>query len=169
MRKLVIGLALAALVLPASALAGGWATAGVGPPPDDMGPGQTWDAKITVLQHGNPETPLMGVVPTLTIKNGATTKTFEAKPTDEPGVYIAEVVFPRAGTWSYSVYDGFTQYDGAREHTFKPVAIGVAGDGGGGGFPTLTVTAVIAAILGLAALLYLLARRLRVRAPAPTH
>jgi hypothetical protein len=169
MRKLVIGLTLAAFLLPASALAGGWATAGVGPPPDDMGPGQTWDAKITVLQHGNPETPLMGVVPTLTIKNGATTKMFNAKPTDEPGVYIAEVVFPRAGTWSYSVYDGFTQYGGAQEHTFKPVSIGVAGDGGGGGFPTLTVTAVIAAILGLAALLYLLARRLRVRAPAPTH
>lgn len=169
MRKLLIGLALAALVLPASAIAGGWATAGVGPPPDDMGPGQTWDAKITVLQHGNPETPLMGVVPTLTIKNGGTTKTFKAKPTDEPGVYIAEVVFPRAGTWSYSVYDGFTQYGGARAHTFKPVTIGGAGDGGGGGFPVLTVTAVIAVMLGLVALIYLLARRLRVRAPAPTH
>jgi hypothetical protein len=169
MRKLLIGLTLAALVVPASAFAGGWATAGVGPPPDDMGPGQTWDAKITVLQHGNPETPLMGVVPTLTIKNGATTKTFTAKPTDEAGVYIAEVVFPRAGTWSYSVYDGFTQYGGAQSHTFKPVTIGGAGDGGGGGFPVLPVTAVIAAMLGLAALLYLLARRLRVRAPAPTH
>jgi hypothetical protein len=169
MRKLLIGLTLAVLVLPAGALAGGWATVGLGPPPDDMGPGQTWDAKITVLQHGNPETPLMGVVPTLTIKNGATTKTFTAKSTDEPGVYIAEVVFPRAGTWSYSVHDGFTQYGGARAHTFKPVSIGGSGDGGGGGFPVLPVTAVIAALLGLAALLYLLARRLRVRAPAPTH
>jgi hypothetical protein len=169
MRKLLFGLTLAVLLLPASALAGGWATAGVGPPPDDMGPGQTWDARITVLQHGNPETPLMGVVPTLTIKNGATSKTFKAKPTDEPGVYIAHVVFPRAGTWSYEVYDGFSQYGGAQTHRFKPVTIGVADDGGGGGFPTMTVTAVIAAMLGLAALLYLLARRFRVRAPAPTH
>ena len=167
MRKLLIVLSLAALALPASAIGGGWATAGVSPPPDDMGPGQTWDARITVLQHGNPETPLMGVVPTLTIKNGSTAKTFKAKSSDEPGVYIAHVVFPSSGKWSYSVYDGFTQYGGAQTHTFAPVSIGVAGDDGG--FPTMTVTAVIALLLGLAAVLYLLARRLRVRAPAPTH
>ena len=169
MRKLLYVLTLAALAVPATALAGGWATAGVGPPPDDMGPGQTWDARITVLQHGNPETPLMGVHPTLTIKNGSTSKTFKAKPTDEVGVYIAHVVFPRAGKWEYSVYDGFTRYGGAQTHTFAPVSIGVAGDDGGGGFPTMTVTAVIACLLGLAAVLYLLARRFRVRAPAPTH
>jgi hypothetical protein len=167
MRKLLIGLSLAALVLPAGALGGGWATAGVPPPPDDMGPGQTWDARITVLQHGNPDTPLMGVVPTLTIRNGATAKTFKAEPSDEAGVYIAHVVFPRTGKWSYSVYDGFTQYGGAQTHTFAPVSIGVGGDGGG--FPVLTASAVIAFLLGLAALLYFLARRLRVRAPAPTH
>jgi hypothetical protein len=167
MRKLLIGLALVALAVPTSAAAGGWATAGVAPPPDDMGPGQTWDARITVLQHGNPETPLMGVVPTLTIKNGSTSKTFEAAATDEPGVYIAHVVFPRTGEWSYSVNDGFTQYGDARTHTFAPVSIGGAGDGGG--FPVLTATAVIALLLGLAAVLFLLARRLRVRAPAPTH
>ncbi len=167
MRKLVIGLALAALALPASALGGGWATAGVSPPPDDMGPGQTWDARITVLQHGNPDTPLMGVIPTVTIKNGSTSKTFEATRTDESGVAIAHVVFPTTGKWSYSVYDGFTQYGGAQTHTFAPVSIGVAGDSGG--FPVLTATAVIALLLGLAAVLYLLARRLRVRAPAPTH
>ena len=167
MRKLVIGLALAALAVPASATAGGWATAGVSPPPDDMGPGQTWDARITILQHGNPDTPLMGVVPTLTIKNGSTTKTFKATTTDESGVAIAHVVFPTTGKWSYAVYDGFTQYGGARTHTFAPVSIGAAGDGGG--FPVMTASAVIALLLGLAAVLFLLARRLRVRAPAPTH
>jgi hypothetical protein len=167
MRKLLIGLALAALALPASAAAGGWATAGVSPPPDDMGPGQTWDARITVLQHGNPDTPLMGVVPTLTIKNGSTSKTFTATPSDEAGVYIAHVVFPRTGKWSYSVHDGFTQYGGAQTHTFAPVTIGAAGDSGG--FPVLSATAVIAVLLALAAMLFLLVRRIRVRAPAPTH
>jgi hypothetical protein len=167
MRKLLIGLALAALALPASAAAGSWATAGVSPPPDDMGPGQTWDARITVLQHGNPDTPLMGVVPTLTIKNGSTSKTFTAEPSDEAGVYIAHVVFPRTGKWSYSVYDGFTQYGGAKSHTFAPVTIGAADDGGG--FPVLPATAVIAVLLALAAMLFLLVRRVRVRAPAPTH
>ena len=134
-----------------------------------MGPGQTWDARIKVLQHGNPDA-LEGVVPTLTIKNGSTSKTFARSRPDEPGVYIAQVVFPSTGKWSYSVHDGFTQYGGAREHTFAPVSIGgpVAGTGGDG-FPVMTATAVIALLLGLSAVLFLLARRLRVRAPAPTH
>jgi hypothetical protein len=167
MRKLLIGLAVAALAVPASAAAGGWATVGVGPPPDDMGPGGTWDAKATILQHGNPETPLMGVIPTLTIRNGSTTKTFKGTPTDANGVSTIKVVFPSAGKWSYSVYDGFTQYGGATQHKFPPVTIGAGGDGGG--FPTLTVTSGILALMGIAFALYLLSRRIRVRAPAPTH
>jgi hypothetical protein len=167
MRKLLIGLAVAALAFRAGAPSGGWATVGLGPPPDDMGPGGTWDAKMTILQHGNPETPLMGVIPTVTIRNGSTTKTFKGTMTDEEGVSIAKVVFPSAGTWSYAVYDGFTEYGGATTHTFAPVTIGAAGDGGG--FPTMTVTTVLAALMGTALVLFLLARRFRVRAPAPTH
>lgn len=167
MRKLLIGLAVAALAAPASAVAGGWATVGLGPPPDDMGPGGTWDAKATILQHGNPETPLMGVIPTLTIRNGSTTKTFKGTPTDANGVSTIKVVFPSAGKWSYEVYDGFTMYGGAKSHTFAPVTIGAGGDGGG--FPTLTVASVLLALVGIAFALYLLSRRVRVRAPAPTH
>lgn len=167
MRKLLIGLAFAALALPTGAAAGGWATVGLGPPPDDMGPGGTWDAKMTILQHGNPETPLMGVIPTVTIQNGSTTKTFKGTMTDEEGVSVAKVVFPSAGEWSYAVYDGFTEYGGATTHTFAPIMIGAAGDGGG--FPTMTVTTVLAALMGTALVLFLLARRIRVRAPAPTH
>jgi hypothetical protein len=167
MRKLLIGLALAALAVPAGATAGGWATVGLGPPPDDMGPGGTWEAKMTILQHGNPETPLMGVIPTVTIRNGSTTKTFKGTMTDEDGVSVAKVVFPSAGKWSYTVFDGFTEYGGATTHTFAPVTIGPAGDGGG--FPTMTVTTVLAALMGTALALFLLARRIRVRAPAPTH
>jgi hypothetical protein len=167
MRKLLIGLAVAALTLPASAAAGGWATAGVGPPPDDMGPGDTWNAKVTILQHGNPETPLMGVTPTLTIRDGSTTKTFKGTTTDENGVSTVKVVFPSAGKWSYAVYDGFTEYGGATTHKFPAVTIGAGGEGGG--FPTVTVTSVILMLIGIAFALYLLSRRVRVRAPAPTH
>jgi hypothetical protein len=168
MKRLLVGLAFAALALPASALAGGWATAGVGPPPDDMGPGQTWDAKVTILQHGNHDTPLMGVVPTLTIRKGSISKTFKGTTTDAAGVSTIKVVFPSAGTWSYAVYDGFSEYGGATTHKFPPVMIGAAGDSGGG-FPTMTVTSVLLALMGMALVLYLLARRVRVRAPAPTH
>jgi hypothetical protein len=167
MKRLLIAVAAAALALPASAVAGGWATAGVGPPPDDMGPGQTWDAKVTILQHGNPETPLMGVTPTLTIRKGSVSKTFTGTETNLAGESTIKVVFPSSGKWTYAVYDGFTQYGGAKTHTFAPVTIGAADDGGG--FPTTTVAAVLAALVGLALVLYLLARRVRVRAPAPTH
>ena len=167
MRRLLIAMILVMLALPASAVAGGWATVGVGPPDDGVGPGDTWDAQLTVLQHGNPETPLAGLSPTVTITNGKTTKTFKAAPTDATGVYVAHVVFPSAGKWSYEVYDGFTQYGGAQTHKFPSVTIGAAGDSGG--FPTMTVTWVIVLLLGLGVLTYVLARRLRVRAPAPTH
>jgi hypothetical protein len=167
MKRLLIGLALVALALPASALAGGWATAGVGPPDDGIGPGDTWNAKVTILQHGNPETPLMGVIPTLTIKNGSTTKTFKGTKTDADGVSVIKVVFPSAGKWSYAVYDGFSEYGGATTHKFAPVTIGAGGDSGG--FPTMTVTAVVLALMGTAFVLWLLSRRIRVRAPAPTH
>ena len=38
-----------------------------------------------------------GLMPTLTIR-GPETRTFSAKPTGTPGVYVAEVVFPAAGS-----------------------------------------------------------------------
>jgi YtkA-like len=157
MRRLLVSLTLVALVLPAGALAGGWATAGLAPP-DDVGAGDTWNAQITVLQHG--QTPLEGVEPSVTIKNGSTSKTFAAMPTDEPGVYEAKVVFPTTGKWSYVVDDGFGQ-----THSFAPVSI----DSGGGGLPFFAIIGIGALALGAIALMYLLARRVRVRAPAPSH
>lgn len=164
MKKLLIGLALVALATPVTASAGGWATAGLAPPPEGVGPGDTWKANITILQHG--QTPLDGVTPTVTIRQGKTSKTFTAKPAGEPGKYVANVVFPSGGTWEYVVYDGFTQYGGAKEHSFAPVTIGGSD---GGGLPFLAIIGL--AILGLGGLaaLYVLARRVRVRAPAPAR
>ena len=124
MRRLVLVLATAAVALAAAgtALAGGWATVGVSPgPPDGGGPGSTWNVNLEVLQHGR--TPLDGVVPTITIRNSDSgeTQAFTAKPTGEPGMYAAKVVFPTKGTWEYTINDGFSQ-----THTFKPIAIGDA-------------------------------------------
>ena len=129
MRKLFIaGLLAASLAVVGSAGAGGWATAGVAPPAD-VSAGETWNAEITVLQHGR--TPLAGVKPTLTIRNaaGGETKTFAAEPTDRAGVYEAKVVFPSSGSWSYEVYDGFVQYGGADTHKFGAVEIGESSGG----------------------------------------
>jgi hypothetical protein len=130
MRKVLIAVfASAALALPGAAAAGGWATAGLGPPDDGLGAGDTWNARVTILQHGR--TPLSGIEPTVTIRNDeGTTRTFPARPTGEAGVYEAKVEFPSGGTWSYEVYDGFEQYGGAQTHRFGPVTIGPgSGDG----------------------------------------
>lgn len=165
MKRLLISLALVALAAPAGAFGGGWATAGLSPPDGGVGAGDTWNAEVTILQHG--VTPLSGVSPTVTIRNKAigSSKTFAATPTDKPGVYLAKVVFPSEGTWSYEVYDGFGEYGGAKTHTFGAVSIGA---GGGDSLPFFAIIGIGALALGVIVLL-LLSRRVRVRAPAPSH
>lgn len=164
MKRLLIPLALVALAAPSSALAGGWATAGLSPPDGGVGAGDTWNAKVTVLQHG--ETPLSGISPTVTIRNKTTgeAKTFAAKPNGEAGVYTAKVVFPSEGSWTYEVYDGFSQYGGAKTHTFGAVDIGA---GGGNSLPFIAIIGFGGLALAAVVLLYWLSRRVRVRAPAP--
>jgi hypothetical protein len=109
----------AALVLPTAAIAGGWATVGFDPPPEDLAPGQAWQVDLEILQHGR--TPLEGVQPQVIVqpKEGGKPVSFLAKPTDEPGVYRATVVFPSAGTWMLSVDDDF-----AATHRFPAVQVG---------------------------------------------
>ena len=170
MRRLILGSLIAAALLPAGvASAGGWATAGVGPPPDGgIGAGDTWNAQITILQHGNPTTPLVGVKPTLTIKNDSgKTMTFPAKPTKKAGLYVANVKFPSGGEWRYEVYDGFTQYGGAKTHTFGAITVGGPGSSdGASSFPLLPSLGGAALVLLAAAGLLLLIRRQRRTAPA---
>lgn len=146
------------LVLAAPAAAGGWATAGLGPPDGGLGAGDTWNAEITLLQHG--VTPLDNVQPAVIIRNGKTEKRFAATPTGKPGVYVAKVKFPSSGKWTYLVDDGFS-----RTHSYAPVQIGP----GGGGGSTLPVWPFVvgAMLIALAAAVFL-ARRVRpVAAPAP--
>ena len=120
MRRVLIALPiLAVLALAPAALAGGWATVALDSTPDGTAPGQKWDVNITVLQHGR--TPLEGVTPTVTIRNGDSDKTFTATATKEPGVYRASVTFPSEGKWTYVVHDGFVMN---QAHSFPPVDIG---------------------------------------------
>lgn len=114
----------AALIAPATALAGGWATVGLSSLPDGTRPGEEWVVDITVLQHGR--TPLEGIQPRLLLKaaNGGAEDAFAARPTERPGVYRARVVFPSAGEWTYSVDDDFSQV-----HQLGSVRIGAGGAG----------------------------------------
>ncbi len=157
MRALVV--LIVALVLAAPAAAGGWATAGLGPPPPGTGVGDTWNAEVTILQHG--QTPLEGATPAVIITNAETgvTKRFAAKPTGKPGVYQAKVVFPSGGEWNYAVYDGFTAYGGAKTHTFAPIQVG--GGTASSAFPLVETIGGVAVALVLAAALFLLVRRQR--------
>jgi hypothetical protein len=142
----------AALVLAAPAAAGGWATAGLGPPDSGLGAGDTWNAQVTILQHG--VTPLVGVSPVVKISKGGETHDFPAAPTSEAGVYLAKVEFPSEGSWTYQVDDGFSQ-----THSFAAVQIGAGGGDGGFTVPDWT-WALAAAAAGLL-VLFLIARRPR--------
>jgi hypothetical protein len=164
MKKLLLVLAVAAFAVPVAS-AGGWATVGLSSlPPAGLPANHDWPVDITVLQHG--QTPLAGVTPIVRIRDdgGNVVKSFTATPTGKTGVYHAVVKFPGEGTYSYEVYDGFTQYGGAQTHTFKPVVIG----GADGGFPYGWLALALGLAAALAAATILTLRR-RNPEPQPVH
>jgi len=155
MKRLLLGLAVAGLLLPAAALGGGFATVQLSSLPAGTVAGGTWTPTLTILQHG--VTPLDGLQPAVRITDGGgKTSTFAAKPAGAPGTYVAEVAFPAAGTWRYEIWDGFSQ-----THTYSPVTIGGGGDAS---FPTAPVGGIVLAALALAGALVVLLRR---RRPGP--
>ena len=119
MRRSIAVLAVLAAVVPAIALAGGWATVKLSSTPDGAEAGAPWVVNLTVLQHGI--TPLAGVHPEIRITQGKLRRAFAARPTARVGVYRARVVFPRAGTWRWVIWDGFS-----RTHTYTPVRVAPA-------------------------------------------
>lgn len=175
MKKLVLALCAAALLAPAAAAGGGWATVGVSTlPPDGLQAGQPWTFDMTVLQHGR--TPLEGVQPIVRLRGpGGDIEEIAATPTKKPGVYHAVVRFPSNGTWSYEIWDGFSQ-----THTYKPITIGAPASpiaaqtsqqetSATSDFPTLWVVAIaLGLLLALAAATVVFLRR-RPSAPEPAE
>jgi hypothetical protein len=134
MRKsLLVAAAAVALTCASTALAGGWATVKLNSSPKGLAADEPWIVDITVLQHGLASQPLCCLKPTVTIRKVTSVRTtsalgrkgltFRARPTSRSGVYRAKIVFPSAGTWRYEVFDAFTEYGGARTHTFRAVKI----------------------------------------------
>ena len=174
MRKALFGGILAAALIGSSpAQAGCWATVSLSPPPVGTTAGQTWNAELTVLQHG--QTPLAGASPRVTVVNveSGARRSFAANPASgRSGRYDAEVVFPTGGSWRYEVFDGFTHQGDeavpcARTHTFATVEI--AGPSAGASsrwLPVWPLLAVPAALLTLAAAVALAVRRKAARHPA---
>ena len=116
MRRLVVSIVVGSLLVPATALAGGWATVQLSSTPKGAKAGVPWTVNMTVLQHG--VTPLDGIEPQVRISQGTLIRTFTARPTPTTGVYRARVIFPRAGMWKWSIWDGFS-----RTHTYKAVRV----------------------------------------------
>jgi hypothetical protein len=137
MWKSVVVAAAVALVTASAALGGNWASVKLSSSPKGLAADEPWVVNVTVLQHGLASQPLCCLRPTVTIRRVArlsstsagpvTSLTFRARPTRRAGVYRVRVVFPTAGTWRYEVYDGFTEYGGARTHRFAPVKIAPSG------------------------------------------
>lgn len=154
MKRLLFGLALAALLVPAAATAGGFATVQLSSLPTGTDAGGTWTPTLTILQHG--VTPLDGLQPAVRISDGAgDLQTFAATPAREAGTYVADVRFPTEGTWRYEIWDGFSQ-----THTYAPVSIGDEGSS----FPTVPVAGVTLVALLVAGLGVAVVRR---RRPGP--
>lgn len=156
MRRAIVTLAVL-LAVPAAAQAGGWATVGLSSLPEGTPPGGSWDVELTVLQHGR--TPLQGVEPAVIVRDGSGAQTrFAAKPTGEPGVYRAEVEFPRAGDYTYVVDDGFV----GAVHTYPPVTIGAAASvppAPADGLPWIPIAAAAAVAAALLAAALVVGRR----------
>jgi hypothetical protein len=123
MRLLLAVAAFVALAFPATAMAGGWATVEVAPPPGGIDPGEPWRAEMLVKQHGI--TPLDDARPSILIDNGrGETQQFFAEHAGRPGTYVVDVTFPSEGTWKARVFDGWTD---ATPHRLAPIAVPTTG------------------------------------------
>ena len=116
MRKLLL-IVFAAPTLAPPAQAGCWATVKL----SSMPTARVWNVRITPLQHG--VTMLPNAKPRIEIRNGTGAwRVFRATATSKPGVFRARVVFPRSGSWTFRVWDGFEPHC-ARYHTYRAVRL----------------------------------------------
>ena len=129
-KQLIVVVAALALVCASTALAGGWATVKLSSSPvrrravgrrHHGAPARTRES-AALLPEPDGHDPKVAAARSAS-SSSAVSKTFRARSTGRIGVYRARVVFPSAGKWRYEVFDGFTEYGGARTHKFAPVKV----------------------------------------------
>ncbi len=107
-----LGIAVAlALLLPLTALAGGWAVVTLDRAPTGIEAGKAFEVGFTVLQHG--KTPVEGLSPKLVFSRVAAGRTpglakgetlsFNAQAEGKIGHYVASVTLPSDGKWNWEV------------------------------------------------------------------
>jgi hypothetical protein len=142
--------------------------------PAGINPGEPWTTDL-VLVDGTPEV-LAKAKPGIMIANLDTGERIDypAAPGKGEGVYTVDVVFPEAGTWEYSAYDGVSgrmyefptvEITGPPIATKTPAAVTKAPSSAGDGFPVWPVVGGLAAV-ALAAAGAVFIRR---RQPRPSH
>ena len=107
-RLALVAAAAAALAVPGIASAGGMGAWALHGPDKGIRAGETWLAQLRVVAcQGTP----MNMAPTVAITDASGQKlTFQGRKAGADGKYVARVVFPSAGKWSYSVWLlGYTQ------------------------------------------------------------
>ena len=156
-------LAAAALSTAALAKEGGVELSSV---PTGINPGEPWTTDL-VLIDGTPEL-LAQAKPGEQID-------YPAAPGKADGVYTVDVVFPEAGTWAYSAYDGVTgrmyefpavEITGPTVVAKPPVAATKSPSSAGGTFPVWPLVGGLTAFVLAAGATALLIRRRQLR---PSH
>jgi hypothetical protein len=145
--------------------------------PIGKSPGDPWITSLRLID-GSPEM-LARAKPGIQITNLDTGRQIDypAEATKGDGVYTVRVVFPEAGTWVYSAYDGVTgrMYDfpaveitgpAAAPTTKTPAATAKAPSSAGDGFPVWPLVAGLSAfaLASAAAAVFIRRRQLR-----PSH
>jgi mono/diheme cytochrome c family protein len=101
--RIALGLALVlSLLLAVPAFAGGWAVITLDELSTEVVAGEPMTIGFTVLQHG--KTPLDGLDPTITANLYKEQEiVVHAEPDGKPGHYVATIIFPKEGEWTWSI------------------------------------------------------------------
>ncbi len=188
--SVLLGLLLAALAWPASALAGGWSVVVADPLPSDITADVDTTIGFTVLQHGR--MPLSGQTPRIeAIHESGERVTATTTGAGAPGHYVATLRFSQPGAWSWSV----DVFEGP--HMMAPITVKEAGAAGassgsagrtaiagqseaaaaqpavslvaGGWLPLAGAAVVMALVIALAIVGLGFSRRVRSRLAGPTR
>jgi hypothetical protein len=92
--------AVAALLIPSQAMAGGWATTLLDPLPDRVEAGHSYTIGFWILQHGSHVSAYPLSSPGLMFDDGNRTLVFKGVPLPEGGHYATAIVLPYDGNWA---------------------------------------------------------------------
>ena len=102
-RRSALSLLLVVIALPAfTVAAGGWGITTVEDLPEYLVAGAPTEIAFTVRGHG--VSPMAGLKPVVEARSGATVLRVDASPGKKQGQYAAQLVVPRPGDWTVTIY-----------------------------------------------------------------